>query len=1125
MPPVTRSQTLQARTAAAEAQARQRAAHQRQETLSILREGDERASRLVGRISDTDVIANSTASARAAIAASRTTRISEELEDAINRIRNAATNTIAPVAPGRGRGTSRRITAARRLQIIDARRIMDVNVSSLYSVSQDIYAFLNTEHMLYFASSSITEKYYFRKLELAYGIPTIDKFNQICQNIIDNIPVNSDAGVNIDLLPYRYDIDYYSQIINFLEQINIQFALVNNKRLIKATLIDELMSTIDNEKNIIHNLIIHLENELAVIDSSLDGAIRAINETIAKLRRRRDDLNTITRPTVARHFEDPQFEDIRKYTSVILQAAITLCKIFLLLIIKLYNIQDREVDAQRIEYEKIILYMYDGIVNFTYIMSTLSSNYEELRLLLTVQKTLYIEIKTSLLEVSRGRLLEIMINEYNIQQTPQFSIVYNTTSASRRGDLHPLTYELVQEPRDINSILEGRVRSSALTADINRTLIAYNQRIRHDAAQLREEAIQRREQERRDRRIAREAREAAEREEARAARAAERAAREAARQAARQARQAARPARPARVARPAAVVARPAAVSSLTNIEDMFDIVTGVGDSYTRAFIDTADDMFKDPIDTNPPVSLLNNLRDKYVLYSKNFKNISDKQLLFNDFKTRFNGSFNRDEPTPRVDSIHNFVGNSIASLFARYAYNGGDFKFNDLGKYYVVNYTLRKENDNPATPLRNKYTKVQQAGIDAGGLRRDFINALTSELFEKKIFITREGTKKYYLNPSYVPDEEFIFIVMTSPVGMDLSNFSANPIYIKSFYKFIGLLLSFILVNDCGIEHNLSSYILAIFNNTTRHDLDDYDYVYFMLNDFPEFTTSILNLMAAPDTIEYTCIGFNDYYDLLPNDIDLDKTNIEEYLKLISRFMMTKTIYRKGIDMPQGITAEDTKILVEKSEYMHKCLGKGIPDVIKTYFTKLTLNSINSYLVTPTMSDEIVTKIIRNFTTSMNKKLRTLVDGAPIKIKIEKLTELFIKYVLTNRVANPTPEQKDEFFKFIDKLLKFWSGTSFYKANEEYKIQINSGLSPEHLPQSHTCFFLIDLPDYTSARDVASDEDIGRLLYNKVNNAISNVEGGFGFAGGNKKKPKTLKAKKPKAKKPKAKKPKAKKL
>ena len=1090
----TRAQTARARTAAAETEARQRAAHAETERLRLLRERNARIQTAFAPTGPTDVIANFTAATRASIVAAQTGRITENLENEIQRIRNAATNSIAQLASVRGRGTSRQITSGRRIQIIDARRIMDVNVSSLYDISQDIYAYLNIDQMLYFARNSITENYYFRKLELAYGIPTIDKFNQICQNIFDNIPVTTDAGVDIDSFPYRYDIDYYSQIINFLEQLNTQFALVSNKAAIKTTLINELTNSINNEKITVNDLIAHLRDVLAGIDHSQVGIIRSINDTLSKLIRRRDDLNTITRPTIERHFEDPQFENIRRYTLVILQAAITLCKIFLLLIIKLFNIQELEVDAQRREYGKIILNMYDAIANFTYIMSTLSSDYEELRILLTVQKTLYIEIRDSLLEFSRGRSLEIMINEYNIQQTPQFSIVYNTILASRNRVLHPLTVELVIEPINIEIILTGRRRTSVLTADIRGTITTYNERNRRAARQLRQDAMRQREQERRDRQAARIAREAA-----------ERAAREAARVAARAARPA-RPSRPARGSRSAPVVAPAPAPAALVNIENMFDVDPGVGDSYTRTFIDTANDMFKDPIDTNPPVSLLNNLRDKYVLYSKNFKNISDKQVLFNDFKTRFNTSFNMDEPTPRVDSIHNFVGNSIASLFARYAYNGGDMKFNDLGKYYVVNYTLRKENDDPATPLRNKYTKVQQAGIDAGGLRRDFINALTSELFEKKIFITREGTKKYYLNPSYVPDEEFIFIVMTSPVGINLSDFSSNKLYIKKFYKFIGLLLSFILVNDCGIEHNLSSYILAIFNNTTRNDLDDYDYVYFMLNDFPEFTTSILNLMAAPDTIEYTCIGFNDYYDLLPNDKDLDKNNIEEYLKLISRFMMTKTIYRKGIDMQQGITAEDTKILVEKSEYMHKCLGKGIPDVIKTYFTKLTLNSINSYLVTPTMSDEIVSKLIRNFTLSMVKKLRTLVNGAPIKIKIEKLTELFVKYVLTNPVANPTPEQKEEFFKFIDKLLKFWSGTSFYKANEEYKIQINSLLSPTHLPQSHTCFFLIDLPDYTSAPNVASDEDIGRLLYNKVNNAISNVEGGFGFAGGNKKKSKTLK-------------------
>ncbi len=510
----------------------------------------------------------------------------------------------------------------------------------------------------------------------------------------------------------------------------------------------------------------------------------------------------------------------------------------------------------------------------------------------------------------------------------------------------------------------------------------------------------------------------------------------------------------------------------------MFDIVQGEEEKYTRTFIDTAADVYK----TNPD-SLLNKLKDKYVLYSKIFKNNSDKQLLFNDFKTRFNTSFNTNEPSPRVDSIENYVGNSIASLFARYLnYMPNDMKFNDLGKYYVINFTLEKIDG--ARQQSQQYRKIRQAGIDAGGLRRDFITSLTSELFDKKIFITREGTKKYFLNPLYVPDEEFQYIVK-SKTGFDVLS---DPLFVKKFYKFLGLLLSFILVNDCGIQHNLSSYILAIFNNTTLDNLDDYDYVYFMLNDFPEFSTSILNLMSDPDSIEYTCIGFNDYYPLLTEDKDLDKDNIEEYLKLVSKFMMTTTIYRKDIDIPSGTNMEE---LLNKSAKMHKRLGKGIPDVIKTYFNKLTLNSISSYLVTPTMSDEIVAKLVNNFRTSMNRKI--IGKTGDNKTKHEKMTDLFISRILTN----PNPNDKELFFKFIDKLLKFWSGSSFYKETEEYKIQINYGLSATHLPQSHTCFFLIDVPDYTT---VGNNTQIGDTLYNKIDNAISNVEGGIGFAGGSKK-------------------------
>ena len=347
-----------------------------------------------------------------------------------------------------------------------------------------------------------------------------------------------------------------------------------------------------------------------------------------------------------------------------------------------------------------------------------------------------------------------------------------------------------------------------------------------------------------------------------------------------------------------------------------------------------------------------------------------------------------------------------------------------------------------------------------------------------------------------YQPDEEFKYILKIS-TGMDILD---DATFIRNFYFFIGQLLSFILVNDCGIQHHLSSYIMANFNNRFTDDIDNFDYVYYMLMDFPEFSKSLLNLMADPANIEWSCIGFNDYYKLTSDDTDVKDDNIEEYIQLVSKFMMTTTILRKDIDIPSGT---DENAFNARAKLMHDCLVTGINLDIKLYLKPFTLKSLNSYLVTPTMSDDIVNKLVRNFTNVMNRKNRNLIG--PVKIKYEKLTELFISHVLTNK----NPDDKEGFFKFIDKLLKFWSGSAFYKDNEEYKIQLNAGLSATHLPQSHTCFFLIDLPDYTT---VGNDTQIGNTLYDKINTAISNVAGGMDFAGGKKpaKKPAKKSAKKP---------------
>jgi hypothetical protein len=109
----------------------------------------------------------------------------------------------------------------------------------------------------------------------------------------------------------------------------------------------------------------------------------------------------------------------------------------------------------------------------------------------------------------------------------------------------------------------------------------------------------------------------------------------------------------------------------------------------------------------------------------------------------------------------------------------------------------------------------------------------------------------------------------------------------------------------------------------------------------------------------------------------------------------------------------------------------------------------------------------------------------------LQKLTIVFNLYVLRN--LKGLHRDQESYFKFLINLLKFWSGSSFYKDNEKYKIQIDRSLSEEHLPKSHTCFFKIDLPIYTGS----NYDEIGRKMFDKMNTAIYNVELGMGHAGG----------------------------
>jgi hypothetical protein len=1145
--PVTRSQTAARRAAEATEAARIR---QEQESIeAIAAEEIREANSAFRRTSATDVLAYHRQSARAAFLRNRRPiALTSQLLNYIDSIRNLPQNALVQPSTSRRRSSRApsRAQITRLRTIANTRRIMEERVSSIYEVSQELYRFLNINQMLYLARNSLTQSYYYRKLELTYVIPTIDKFNELCQNIIINIP----SDVNISRMQTRFDIDYYTQIINYLQEIDQQLLLVSNEREIKRAIVNDTEHNINNEKEMINDLLNHMRQQQ--LDETIDDQAiqREIQQFITKLEQRKRDLEPITKKKLQDYFSTSRFKKSREYSIYVLKSIRTLCKIYLFSIIKLNVIQAHltsrrsgETSQQRAtrnrHYSETISILYGANVNFTFILNTPITNLEELQLNIVTQSSLLDDIRRSIRVEDIRRYHDHINRNSRLQRSPGHSFSQSPEDdRDNRINYNRIQDELFEPIRDTD--LSARYTRQ----DIQQQIQQHRRRDIEMARQVRRAERARLEEMRVAARNARiQAQQAA-----RAARDAERAARASAR--ASSGRQPRRTRRARQQSQQPQQQQQPQQLQPITNFDDLMEIDNTIEPEFNNKYVDPINSIYKDD-----PNSLIFKLKNKVISYSKDFKTNATRQLLFNSFKTKFEKSFDLNTTAP--PSIENYVGNSIASLFARFIFNGKHhINFGDLGKYFVVNFTLEK-NDNPTRSDPAEYRIIRQPGIDAGGLRRDFITALTSELFEKKIFISREGTKKYFLNPYFEVDEEFKFIV-NSKTGYIFDD-ETSQVFLKDFYRFIGLLLSFILVNDCGIEHHLSSYLMANFYKTDQSEFDDYDYLYFMFMDFPEYSKSLFNLMADPDTIEYIGTEYNDYYQLTNNEsnITVDKENIEEYLLLTSKYMMTKTILRKDIEIPKihleiqkiidktrqeatGATeaeiqrlcieaekkyiassdvakyvkasrdyarrnspevspAELTNIgksaeyeyVIQKSEYMTECLIEGIPDFIKEYFKGpplYTLKSLNHYLVTPSMSNAIIEKLIRNFTNTMNKKNRLKVGSD--KTKHELLTRLFISHILTKK-----PETAEEdFFKFIDKLLRFWSGSSFYKDNEEYKIQINTGLSNTHLPQSHTCFFLIDLPLYQGS----NDDEIGELLYNKLENAVSNVGGGMGFAGGN---------------------------
>jgi len=903
-----------------------------------------------------------------------------------------------------------------------ARHILDQNINSLYLMDVQFAQYLSAEQLSYITrNSSISNNYYLRRLELAYTIPFTEKFTDMIDDVLINMP-NGMSGATAP--SYRYDVEYYNTIKNIYDSINDKnsiasandfftvnnkgkngdFQILKDKRRTRDIIVSEIEYDISNEKVRLTTILRRIDEILPTLTDQ--DLITTFNANRDRMRSRFTSLSDIRKNTLDELFTSQLYDIKRKNLILVLKSLSILCKTFMLLMIKIHNGDDM-VD--------IINQMYTAVGRFTSVIEIDMhiDNNAAINAIIAQQDRLYADIRSSLTpDIIRNYITSAAATGSATRRVREqfISALINPEAMARRSR----TEQVVRRGRD-RIAQQVPVPAPApvsvpvaVPAPVPASVPA---RVRAVATAVgRQTAVTRRAQTALTRR--------------------------------------AQAAAVSAVSRQSAFIFNPNMIAETSILDAEFQgLVADISDTSYARFIEE--------------------LRKNFKSYNKDFSNNENKKQFYNLLKKTFFVRFNKDEPCPVVsDVIANCVGYSVASLFGRYIKFNKDMKFNDLPKYFVANFNFTLNPDNTINFTR-------QLGIDVGGLRRDFITSLTTELFnsDNGIFMTRDGTKKYFLNPKFKFDANFTAIV---------DHICGSRSYdMKVFYTFIAQLVSFILVNDCGVEHNLSSYLTVAFSKT---DFRDNEYIYYMLNDFPAYTRTMLELMKKPDDIEYVGFEFNDHYNLKPTDQGLDititKDNILEFLTLTAKHMMTKSILRKDIEIKPS---ENYDEITQHNENINKYFIEGIPSDIRTELSEIPLTVVNSFLVKPAISQEIIDKLSDNFLKTMRQIKRTPV--------LTRITNLFNQYILTRR-----PQQSEaEFFDFIDKLLRFWSGSAFYKNQERYKIQINPNLSDAHLPQSHTCFFMIDIPLYTGT----TDDEIGNKLYNKIEMAISNVEKGIGFAGG----------------------------
>lgn len=394
---------------------------------------------------------------------------------------------------------------------------------------------------------------------------------------------------------------------------------------------------------------------------------------------------------------------------------------------------------------------------------------------------------------------------------------------------------------------------------------------------------------------------------------------------------------------------------------------------------------------------------------------------------------------------------------------------------YYLLKIFEKRGKDNILYPLR----AVGQ------GVTRDFFQKIIDELIKYEIFIKPDDSERYFLNPYFDINK---IIKIKSYTFSDIK--SENTILYTTFYKFLGKLFSFFVLNDFGFNFRLSNCILSHFiykNDNIKYD----DFISFAAFDFPDdFNIKFSNLMRPLDGIEESdLIGSLDMYY---ND-DIDITDPDDYKVILKDKITDKNFI-------EYISLYSQEILYNPFKNNKRRLKKLEMDPVDNFYSFIDgFNYIKNHVfkkIYPTIFiiDELLYKNISiddfnifkdKFKIKMNKYINHKIVEQELKIKYRTVLISLFMIFDDNGLNFPFNEiniseeefniNRDKYFLiFIEKLFRFWSGFGYINNELEYNFVLIN-YNKKTLPNSHMCNTQIDIPMFNN--NIPNFDELYKML------------------------------------------------